>query len=96
MVQIKGYIWREDTVDKLWWKHHVAIEEVEAVFTNRPRVEKIERGRLQGEDVYAALGQTEAGRYLTVIFIHKQDARALIVTARDMTNQERKRYGRKR
>jgi len=44
-MQIKGYIWREDTVDKLWWKHHAAVEEVEAVFTNQPRVEKIERGR---------------------------------------------------
>lgn len=95
-MRIRGYIWREDVIDKLWWKHHVSVEEVEEIFVSRPRVEKIEKGRYQGEDVYAALGQTEAGRYLTVIFIYKLDRRALINTARDMTRRERKRYGRKR
>jgi uncharacterized protein len=95
-MQIKGFIWREDVVDKLWWKHNVTTEEAEAIFLNRPRIEKIEKGRFLDEDVYAALGQTKAGRYLAVIFVHKRDSRALIVTARDMTNQERKRYGRKR
>jgi uncharacterized protein len=95
-MQIKGYIWREDVVDKLWWKHNVTVEEVEAIFVNRPRIEKIEKGHFHDEDVYAALGQTNAGRYLMVIFIYKRDSRALIVTARGMTSQERKRYGRKR
>jgi len=95
-MQIKGYIWREDVVDKLWWKHNVAVEEVEEVLVNRPRIEKIEKGRYRGEDVYAALGQTYSGRYLTVIFIYKRDRRALIVTTREMTQRERKRYDRKR
>lgn len=94
-MQIKGYIWREDIVDKLWWKHNVTVEEVEEVFANRPRVEKLERGRYLGENVYAALGQTFSGRYLTVIYIYKRDQRALINTAREMTSRERKRYGRK-
>ena len=30
-MKINGYIWREDIVDKLWWKHNVDIEEVEEV-----------------------------------------------------------------
>jgi uncharacterized DUF497 family protein len=95
-MQIKGYIWREDVVDKLWWKHNVAVEEVEEVLVNHSRIEKIEKGRYKGEDVYSALGQTSSGRYLTVIFIYKRDRRALIVTTREMTQRERKRYGRKR
>ena len=95
-MKISGYIWREDIVDKLWWKHNLDIEEVEEVFANRPYVEKIAKGRYKGEDVYVAFGQTDAGRYLTVIFIHKLDRRILINTARRMTNQERKRYGRKK
>ena len=40
-------------------------------------------------------GQTEAGRYLACYFVYKKDNRALILSARDMTDAERKRYGRK-
>jgi len=49
----------------------------------------------QGEDVYAAMGRTKAGRYLVVFFVHKADQRILILTARDMTVAERRRYGKK-
>lgn len=95
-MRIKGYIWREEVVEKLWWKHQVTVEEIQEVFANRPRVERMEKGHRKGEDVYVAFGQTEAGRYLTIIFIHKLDHRALINTARDMTTKERKRYGKKK
>lgn len=95
-MRIKGYIWREDVVDKLWWKHQVVIEEVQEVFANGPRVERMEKGRHKGEDVYVAFGQTDAGRYLTVIFIYKLDHRALISTARNMTFKERRWYGKKK
>ena len=49
---------------------------------------------LQTEDVYLALGRSEAGRYLAVIFIMKNN-NALILSARDMAKKERKQYGRK-
>jgi uncharacterized DUF497 family protein len=42
-----------------------------------------------------ALGQTGGGRYLTVLFIHKKTGDALILSARDMVEKERKMYGRK-
>jgi uncharacterized DUF497 family protein len=41
------------------------------------------------------MGQTDSGRYLIVFFIHKKDNRALILSARDMTSAERKRYEKK-
>lgn len=41
------------------------------------------------------MGQTESGRYLIVFFIHKQDGRALIISARNMDHAEKRRYGRK-
>jgi len=40
-------------------------------------------------------GQTEAGRYLTILFIYKQTKEALILSARKMANKERKMYDRK-
>jgi len=42
-----------------------------------------------------ALGQTEASRYLIALFIHKKRKEALILSARDMAEKERKMYGRK-
>jgi uncharacterized DUF497 family protein len=42
--------------------------------------------------VYSASGQTDAGRYLIVFFIHKPNNTALILSARDMDKKERRRY----
>jgi hypothetical protein len=94
-LKITGLIWLEDIVEKLWWKHHVGQEEVRQVLAGRPRFVFVEKGHRPGEDVYAALGRTEAGRYLVIFFVYKKDRRVLILSARDMTDSERRRYGRK-
>lgn len=52
------------------------------------------KGLFRGEDVYRALGQTAAGRYLVAFFIYKRSREALILSARDMDDKERKSYGR--
>lgn len=41
-------------------------------------------------------GQTDAGRYLIVFFIHKSGNLALALSAQDMDNKERRSYERKR
>jgi uncharacterized DUF497 family protein len=94
-VEITGIIWLDSVVDKLARKHHVDIDEVEEVFAAGPRFRFIESGMRSGEDVYAALGRTDAGRYLVTFFVWKADGRALPVSARDMTHSERARYERK-
>ena len=38
------------------------------------------RGHFRGEDVYRALGQTDAGRYLVVFYIDKLTREALILS----------------
>jgi hypothetical protein len=40
----------------------------------------VEKGHVQGENMYSAMGQTEEGRYIIAFFIHKQDGRALIIS----------------
>lgn len=94
-LQIRDIIWLPDIIDKLDWKHNVVPEEVEEVFVGRPQYRFVERGKVQGEDLYAALGQTEAGRYLIVYFIRKSGGMALVISARDMDAGERRRYERK-
>lgn len=82
--------------EKLQVKHSVTVGEAEQALLNKPRIRFIEKGRTKGDDVYSALSQTFAGRYLAVFFIYKTDSRtAIIISARNMSKKERKAYGRK-
>lgn len=94
-MRIEGVIWLRVIVDKLASKHDVETNEVEEVFDDEPKFRFVEKGERTGEDVYLALGQTEAGRYLSVLFIHKQTSEALILSARDMARKERNQYAQK-
>ncbi|MCP4367429.1 MAG: BrnT family toxin [Deltaproteobacteria bacterium] len=94
-MKIEGIIWLRDIVDKLSFKHRVEPYEVEEVFDNRPKIRFVEKGERKDENVYLALGRTDAGRYLTVLFIHKKTREALVLSARDMARKERRLYGRK-
>lgn len=88
-------IWMERIVEKLAWKHNVLTSDVEEVLSGNCRIFKKEKGRIEGEHLYNALGRTKGGRYLSIFFIKKLDNKALIVTARDMNRNERKRYEKK-
>ena len=89
---IDDLLWLPGIVEKLIVKHHISQDEAEEVFFNDPRYRFVERGYRPGEDVYVALGQTDAGRYLAVFFIYKAGNIALILSARDMDRRERRRY----
>ena len=92
-MEISDVIWLDRFVEKLAVKHGVAIDEVEEVLLANPFVRRVEKGRVAGEDMYSALGQTRAGRYLIVFFIRKSHGAALPISARDMTPAERRYYG---
>ncbi len=92
---IEDIIWLPHIVDKLAWKHHVMPGEVEEVLFDKPLYRKVQKGHIPGEDLYAALGQTEAGRYLIVFFVYKTTHEALLISARDMSKKERRQYERK-
>jgi uncharacterized DUF497 family protein len=63
---LDDFLWLPDVVEKLIVKHRVSQDEAEEVFFNDPQYRFVEKGYKSGEDVYAALGQTDAGRYLIV------------------------------
>ncbi len=73
---------------------HLSPAEVEQVFATGPQYRFLERGKIDGEHVYAAYGRTDSGRYITVVFIRKAGAKALIISARNMNKKERKQYSR--
>jgi len=94
-MKILNIVWLDYIKDKIEWKHQVQTEEVKEVFQNSPRFFFKEKGKVEGENLYNVLGRTDNGRYLSVFFIHKLNSDALIISARDMDNKERNRYGKK-
>jgi len=71
-------------------RHNISSEEVEEVFRSRIHLLHSRLGR------YAALGQTEVGRYLFCVFERKGQGLIRVLTAREMEDSERKLYKRKR
>lgn len=94
-MKITNIIWLDHIVDKVESKHQVETYEVEEAFHNRPKFRFVEKGDRKGENVYLALGRTDGGRYLAILFIYKKNRQALILSARNMARKERKQYGRK-
>jgi len=87
------------TVWTFWWddvnvehiaEHGVEPYEAEEVIDNR---QLLLRAR---EEKYIAYGQTDAGRYLMVVYALKSEQRVRVVTARDMTQAEKSRLRQKR
>lgn len=91
-MRIYEIIWKDKFVDKLERKHSVITDEVEQVMFTNPHIRRAEKGRIKGEDLYVAYGQTEMGRYLVVFFVYKRNKAALPISARNMTMSERRYY----
>jgi len=88
-MRIHELIWPEDRINHIA-QHDVTPEEVEEVCFGKAFVQ---RAKSEGRNpLYYVLGQTEAGRYLFCVVIRFPDGRGYPVTARPMTDKERRRY----
>jgi len=94
-LKISSIILLDEIVEKISAKHHVGLDEMREVLNTSSHFRFVEKGHRRGENVYSALGQTDSGRYLIIFFVHKKGNQALILSARDMTDAERKRYEKK-
>lgn len=94
-MKLSGIIWLEEVVEKIERKHRVTQDEVREILRGPSHFRFVEKGHRRGENVYAAMGQTDSGRYVIVFFVRKTTQEALIVSARDMTGSERKLYEKK-
>jgi uncharacterized protein len=95
-VVIRKIIWKDQFVEKLAQKHDVSVAEAEEILGAKPHIRRMSKGRVKDEHVYAAFGQTDAGRYLVVFYIRKVSGAILPISARDMDDAERKYYERQR
>lgn len=94
-MEVTSIIWLREVVDKLAWKHQVTTDEVDDAMAAARRFRFIERGDVEGEDLYAAMSRTAVGRYLIIYFVYKTTKEALIISAREMTRKEKQAYAKK-
>jgi len=88
-----GFEWDEGNLLKNWEKHRVSAIECEQVFFNRPLVALPDDVHSADEPRFFALGQSDAGRHLFLVFtVRKRQIR--VISARDMSRKERKAYER--
>lgn len=92
MPQIKEFVWIDNIVEKLVYKHRLEPVEIEESLANRAWFKKGPKSYESGEKGYYCLGQSLAGRYIFTFFILKTKQRALVISARDMTKSERRLY----
>ena len=74
-MRLYDVIWNEKFVAKIAGKHAISTDEVEAVRFPRPHVRKLEKGKVKGEHLYVAYGQTAAGRHVVYSLVASPAAR---------------------
>jgi uncharacterized DUF497 family protein len=86
-----GFDWDRGNLDKNWKLHGVPFWECEQVFFNEPLLVVEDVSHSGVEKRYYALGRTDAGRRLFVVFTIRRNL-VRVISARDMSRRERKRY----
>lgn len=79
--------WTDASEEHIGQRHNVFPMEVEQVLFSRPRWQTPSR-----EGTTVVFGQTDAGRYLAIVTAPADDGGTYIVTARPMTDTERKAF----
>lgn len=86
-----GFQWDDGNSSKSWLKHGVAPTECEEIFFNRPLLLLTDEKHSGTETQHYALGHTNAGRPLLVVFTLRNNL-IRVISARDMNKKERRIY----
>ena len=91
LLECTGFEWDKGNKDKNWIKHQVTNSECEQIFFNRPLIVQCDEKHSNIENRYYALGVTDLGRRIFVVFTVR-NKKIRIISARDMSRKERKVY----
>jgi hypothetical protein len=89
---LEGFEWDDGNSDKNWRRHEVRQAETEQALLNTPLVVGAASKHRGGEPRFIALGQSDAGRLLAVVFTVR-GTRIRVISARAMSKKERNIYG---
>ena len=93
LLECTGFQWDEGNVEKNWVKHKVSRAECEEVFYSDLLLVALDVRHSQAEPRLYALGQTDEGWLLFVVFTIR-DKLIRVIPAREMSQRERKEYER--
>ena len=91
LVALEGFEWDEGNSDKNWLRHEVRQAEAEQALLNTPVVVATDLKHSAAEPRFIALGQTDGGRLLAVVFTVR-GTRIRVILVRTMSKAERKAY----
>ena len=86
-----GFEWDDGNLTKNWDKHEVSEGECEQVYFRQPLIVGRDKKHSKLENRYYVLGRTDAERLLFMVFTVRNN-KIRIISARDMTRAEKKRY----
>jgi uncharacterized DUF497 family protein len=86
-----GFDWDEGNKQKNWEKHQVDYRECEEALFNKPLLIDDDKNHSSQEQRYYALGRTDIGRTLFLVFTVRNN-KVRIISARDQSRKERKTY----
>jgi uncharacterized DUF497 family protein len=86
-----GFEWDHGNARKSWVKHSVTRPECEQVFFNEPLLAMADIAHSATEARWFALGQTDGGRELLVVFTLRGSL-IRVISARPMSRREREVY----
>ena len=87
-----SFQWDEGNSEKNWNKHGITQSECEQAFFNLPFLVFDDTRHSQNEERFYALGRTDAGKGLFLVFTYRNQSLIRIISARKMTNVERDYY----
>lgn len=89
MEWVRRFVWDDENLDHIA-RHGVDADEVEEAITGQPLV-------FRGPDNrYLAYGRTDGGRLLFMVYVRRGRGAIRVLTARDMTEREKRLYRKRR
>lgn len=88
---VTGFQWDKGNQGKNWLKHRVSVSECEQVFFNKPLSLVDDTVHSQTETRFRALGKTNEGRMLFLVFTIRGNL-LRVISARNMSKKERRIY----
>ena len=88
---LDGFEWDSENREKNWVEHKVEWTESEETFLSVPLILLPDPKHSGAETRLNALGQTLAGRKLSIVFTIR-NKRIRVISARDMSKKERKQF----
>ena len=93
LAECEGFQWDAGNSTKIWERHQVMATECEELFFNRPLIVVSDEEHSAGEERFYALGQSDSGRPMFVVFTIR--GRLIrVISARDMSRKDRRIFNR--